>query len=325
MTAAMPCVDQAASLRIAAFPVNGPAGALDAFSSPDCAQTVDGHLAGQVSEELATKAYEEAALTSAAAVYQVAVDPGFRDAVGGGDAMLDRALSNLVESGVDGPRNRAYRRDAELVAKYWQRYCAKTEFGGARPVELLESPERVIARSDGGFAFGSTLLDELAPAFDAAGRRTGVGVHLCAASLDELNAGEYLAVLNDPTVTGASGGHTPRITEGRVVTQRATWHTTIAESGLAEVVGPKERYLATRRWRAELGLPEQVFVALSDATKPMYVDFTSPIFTAVLCTALRACADHDVAVTITEVLPGPGDAWVADAEGHRYLSELHIF
>ncbi len=322
MTAAMPGVDRAASLRVAAFPVDGPAGELGAFCSPECAQTVDGHLAGQVSEELALKAYEEAALTSAAAVHRVAVDEGFRNAVGGGDAMLERALGNLVESGADGPRNRAYRRDAELVAKFWQRYCAKTEFGTTRPIEVLESAERVLTPPDGGFALGSALLDELEPAFDAAGRRTEVGVHLCAASLDELSAGEYLAVLSDPVTT--SGEHAPRTTVGRVVTQRATWRTTIAESELAEVVGPRERYFAARRWRAELGLPERVFVALADETKPMCVDFTSPIFTAVLCTALRASADHDVAVTITEVLPGPGHAWVPDEQGHRYLSELRI-
>ncbi|GAA4003156.1 hypothetical protein GCM10022247_24990 [Allokutzneria multivorans] len=321
MTAVEPCADLTASLLTAAFPVDG----LDAFASPEQALVVDGHLAGQVSEELAGAAYEEAALTSSVAVHQVAVDAGFRDAVGGGDAMLDRALGNLVETGADGPRNRAFRRDAELVAKYWQRYCAKIEFGDVtRSVEFRQGAERVLASEDGALVFGTAFLEELEPVFEAVGRRDGIGLHLCAASLDELNGGEYLAVLNEPVPPAASGSHAPRAAVGRVVTRRAAWHTTIAESGLADVVGPKERYFAARRWRAELGLPERVFVALADDSKPLYVDFTSPIFTAVLCTALRACSDHGIAVTITEALPGPEHAWARDAQGRRYVSELRI-
>ncbi|WP_086818511.1 hypothetical protein [Allokutzneria sp. NRRL B-24872] len=321
MTAVEPRADLTASLLTAAFPVDG----LHAFASPEQALVVDGHLAGQVSEELADAAYEEAALTSSVAVHQVAVDPGFREAVGGDDAMLDRALGNLVDSGADGPRNRAFRRDAELAAKYWQRYCAKTELGAVRyAVQFQRGPGRVLASEDSTLVFGTAFLEELEPAFEAAGRRDGIGVHLCAASLDELNAGEYLAVLNAPVSPAASGSHTPRATVGRVVTRRAAWHTTIAECGLAEVVGPKGRYFAARRWRAELGLPERVFVTLAADAKPLYVDFTSPIFTAVLCTALRACSDHGTAVTITEALPGPEHAWARDAQGHRYVSELRI-
>ena len=45
------------------------------------------------------------------------------------------------------------------------------------------------------------------------------------------------------------------------------------------------------------------------------------------CTMLRAAqqnAGDDVGIVFTEMLPGAGDAWVPDANGQRYFSELRI-
>ncbi|MFC4857841.1 lantibiotic dehydratase [Actinophytocola glycyrrhizae] len=120
--------------------------------------------------------------------------------------------------------------------------------------------------------------------------------------------------------------HTPRITIDRLVVARETWRTTLAETGLGTVTGERERYLAVRRWRRALGLPERVFVKLAAETKPVYVDLTSPVFANSLCAMVRAAlrAGRAAAVTVTEVLPDAEDHWLADAEGRRYSSELRL-
>ncbi|HEX6871792.1 MAG TPA: lantibiotic dehydratase, partial [Micromonosporaceae bacterium] len=84
-----------------------------------------------------------------------------------------------------------------------------------------------------------------------------------------------------------STGHTPRITVDGLVLVRETWRATVGGTGLAEVTGERDRYLAVRRWRGSLGLPEQVFVRVDTELKPCFVDLTSPIYTRLLCTLLR--------------------------------------
>lgn len=121
--------------------------------------------------------------------------------------------------------------------------------------------------------------------------------------------------------------HTPRISVDRLVVSRETWRTTVAETGLAEATGDRERFLAARRWRRRLGLPERVFVRLGTETKPIYVDFRSLLYVRSLCTFARAAAGEGggaVSVVVTEMLPTPEQAWVSDAAGDRYFSELRL-
>jgi hypothetical protein len=122
------------------------------------------------------------------------------------------------------------------------------------------------------------------------------------------------------------GGHAPRITVDDVVLARETWRTTLGEGGLALLTSRADLYLAARRWRRELGLPEKVFARVATEIKPVYVDFTSPRYISAFCTMLRSArkAAGDVPVVFTELLPGPGEAWVPDAEGRRYFSELRL-
>ena len=121
--------------------------------------------------------------------------------------------------------------------------------------------------------------------------------------------------------------HTPRITVDRLVVARETWRTTVAATGLADVTGEAERYLAVRRWRARLGCPDRVFVKIGTETKPCYVDLTGPLHAQLLCTMLRTARTQggpDVSVTLSELLPGPEHAWLPDAAGRRYCSELRL-
>jgi hypothetical protein len=121
--------------------------------------------------------------------------------------------------------------------------------------------------------------------------------------------------------------HTPRITVDRLVVSRETWRTTAGATGLAKVTGERERYLAVRRWRLELGLPDAVFVKIGTEVKPCYVDLTSPQYAGLLCTMIRTAertGGQDVSLVASELLPGPDEAWVPDAEGRRYVSELRL-
>jgi hypothetical protein len=121
--------------------------------------------------------------------------------------------------------------------------------------------------------------------------------------------------------------HSPRITVDRLVLARETWRTTVAATGLAEGTDPARRYLAVRRWRAALGLPERAFVRVATEIKPVYVDLTSPLFTSRLCLLLRSAeraGGGEVPVVVTELLPAFEQAWLTDARGRRYVSELRM-
>ncbi|MEV4482964.1 lantibiotic dehydratase [Micromonospora coxensis] len=144
--------------------------------------------------------------------------------------------------------------------------------------------------------------------------------------LMEIFANLLGAMLLDSFKLLAPAAHTPRITIDRLVVARRTWRTTVTQTGLAGVTGEAERFLAVRRWRAGLGLPERVFVKVGTEIKPCYVDLTSPLHAQSLCAMVDAAAKSgpDVTVTVSELLPDPADAWVTDAQGRGYVSELRL-
>lgn len=126
----------------------------------------------------------------------------------------------------------------------------------------------------------------------------------------------------------AEGTHTPRVSVGRLVVHRETWRATVADCGLDDTL-PDEasRYLAVRRWRDRLGLPEQVFVRVGTEVKPCYVDFTSPAYVAAFVSMVRSArrtGGDRVPLTVSEMLPAPEQAWVPDGAGRRYFSELRM-
>jgi hypothetical protein len=128
----------------------------------------------------------------------------------------------------------------------------------------------------------------------------------------------------------SAGPHSPRVTVDRLVVARETWRTTIGASGLT-VPDRIPEYLAARRLRRALGLPDRVYAKLGSEIKPLYLDLTSPRYLSAFCTMLRgarekagAKAGDATEIVFTEMLPGPEDAWVPDASGQRYFSELRI-
>ena len=86
-------------------------------------------------------------------------------------------------------------------------------------------------------------------------------------------------------------------------------------------------YLAARRWRADLGLPDYVFVKTVAEVKPIFIDMTSPVSVSVLAATLRAARaarGERASFVVTEMLPEPGEMWVCDAAGQRYAAELRL-
>ncbi|MGC4896678.1 lantibiotic dehydratase [Micromonospora sp. DT31] len=123
-----------------------------------------------------------------------------------------------------------------------------------------------------------------------------------------------------------AAAYTPRITIDRLVVARRTWRTTAGACGLGGLTGEPARYLAVRRWRAETGLPERVFVKIGTEVKPCYVDLTGPLYAQSLCAMVDAAlrTGPDVPVVVSELLPDLDEAWVPDIHGHGYVSELRL-
>ena len=113
-------------------------------------------------------------------------------------------------------------------------------------------------------------------------------------------------------------GHGPRITVGRTVWRRETWH-------IPPALGPACPDAAAG-WARDGGLPRRVFVLSPGELKPIYVDVDSPVLTRILCRQLRRAAASfpGRAARFTEMLPGPDDCWLAGQDGRRYTSELRL-
>jgi hypothetical protein len=122
----------------------------------------------------------------------------------------------------------------------------------------------------------------------------------------------------DPFPATQADGHETRITIGRTVWRRETWH-------IPPALGPACSEAAAS-WARDLGLPRRVFLLSPGELKPIYIDFNSPVLTRILCRQLRrAAADFPgQAARLTEMLPGPDDCWLADQDGQRYTSELRL-
>jgi hypothetical protein len=124
----------------------------------------------------------------------------------------------------------------------------------------------------------------------------------------------------------APRGHCPRIMIDRVVVARESWSFADArEIAFASEKTESQRFLEARRWVRHNGFPRHVFVKVPIEPKPFYVDFDSPVYVNILAKIIRRGAQSGrVSVTITEMLPPPDHAWLFDAEGNRYVSEIRM-
>lgn len=128
----------------------------------------------------------------------------------------------------------------------------------------------------------------------------------------------------DPVPPGA---HVPRVTIGDLVVSRETWRLAACDPAFAGTADESSRYLQARAWAASLGLPRHVFCRFTGERKPIYADLTSLASIDLISRSLRRArryAGADATVTVAEMLPTPGQAWLTDARGRRYTSELRM-
>ncbi|WP_229402071.1 thioesterase domain-containing protein [Micromonospora okii] len=205
----------------------------------------------------------------------------------------------------DWPRRTS--RTAEALTGPTDRQLAFLPAPGVDPDRVLPTVDLTVSESDGRLV--ATAVD---------GTRW---------ALTEVFAGLLSAHAVDGFKLVAAAPYTPRIVLDRLVVARRTWRTTVGECGLADVTDERDRFLAVRRWRRERGLPELVYVKLGTETKPCFVDLGSPAYAAMFAAMVRAARTDGgdaVSLTVSEMLPTPDDAWVPDAAGRRYLSELRL-
>ncbi|MCB1058075.1 MAG: lantibiotic dehydratase [Acidobacteria bacterium] len=123
------------------------------------------------------------------------------------------------------------------------------------------------------------------------------------------------------------GRHVPRITIDRLVVQRETWRLPVVEVPFASAKSEAERFLGTRRWARELGLPRFVFARSPYENKPFFVDFDSPPAVEIFCRIARRALERggpETNLSVSEMLPDVSKTWLRDAQGQRFTSELRV-
>ncbi|GAA4727265.1 lantibiotic dehydratase [Phytohabitans rumicis] len=119
--------------------------------------------------------------------------------------------------------------------------------------------------------------------------------------------------------------HTPRVTIDRLVFARERWRISCQEVPVGAVADEAAAFAALRRWAASRGMPRFVFWRAAAGTKPVYLDFDSPLFVNDFLAAVRqARRREDSVVDITEMHPDPEHVWLPDADGRLYTSELRL-
>jgi hypothetical protein len=114
--------------------------------------------------------------------------------------------------------------------------------------------------------------------------------------------------------------HAPRITVGRTVLRREMW--TFATADIPWADGGDGVQDAAQAWASAQAMPRRVFALVSDQPKPIYVDFDSRALVATLARQIRAVDGAEV--RFSEMLPDADHAWLIDADGRRYTSELRL-
>ena len=191
-------------------------------------------------------------------------------------------------------------RDLDILVECIQHTVAADRPGLvlSRDVEVVETEGTVMARLPGGEVFD--FLD------------------MFAEMLTRMVINRFQLFADRP--------HTPRVKIDNMVISRESWRFNPADLDFAAEKDEAARFVRTREWAAALGIPRYVFVKSNAELKPIYVDFTSPIYVNVLAKLVRRtnAAERlpDKTITVVEMLPAHDDLWLADHEGNRYTSEL---
>jgi hypothetical protein len=121
--------------------------------------------------------------------------------------------------------------------------------------------------------------------------------------------------------------HTPRVSLDRLVLWRESWRCQAGEMSFLDHPDEKERYLGARRWAREKSMPRRLFFKTPLEAKPISLSLDSPPSVEVFVKMARKVArgpSPSQTINLSEMLPGPDQLWLTDAEGRRYTSELRF-
>lgn len=215
--------------------------------------------------------------------------------------------------------------EGELLVDIVRRHSAKTD----AQVPLLLPDLEVYGRS------GKERADVLRPTdlyirvgeervdLRARGRADRLRLLACPAGSPSI-IGDPLAAFAFPRQFGGAifsargRSYIPRITCGRVVLAREHWRIPADRVAPGSAGDEAADFAAAQRLRRAFDLPNPVFAKTPSESKPVYVDWDSPILVRQLTRMARTDGRH---VDVGEMLPGPDHLWLRQ-DGHGYTSEF---
>lgn len=117
--------------------------------------------------------------------------------------------------------------------------------------------------------------------------------------------------------------HTPRMSLGNLVIARERWNVCPKNMPFLWQKEPAQQFLEIRLWRQAHGMPQRVFVKSPTERKPWFLDFDSPMLTAIFVSWIRQLPE-EAQVSLVEMFPDVNELWLVDREGHHFTSELRL-
>jgi hypothetical protein len=117
--------------------------------------------------------------------------------------------------------------------------------------------------------------------------------------------------------------HTPRMSLGNLVIARERWNVSPKEMPFLGQKEPAQQFLGIRRWRQANGMPQRVFVKSPTERKPWFLDFDSPMLTAIFVSSIKQLPE-EAQVSLVEMFPDLNELWLADCDGRNFTSELRL-
>jgi hypothetical protein len=120
--------------------------------------------------------------------------------------------------------------------------------------------------------------------------------------------------------------HTPRVSIDKLVISRENWRLPTTDLAFAFAADEPTRYLRAQEWRHATELPRFVFVKSPVEFKPFYVDLASLPSVEHFAHAIRALDREQPGgvLSVGEMLPGPDELWLTDADGAGYTAEFRF-
>jgi hypothetical protein len=115
-----------------------------------------------------------------------------------------------------------------------------------------------------------------------------------------------------------TGEHTPRIEIDGVILQRERWRLpggALGETGQRDF----DLFVSASRWKRDHGLPDEVFVRVSNEPKPVYLDFRNQF----LIEMFDHMAAQNNQLVVSEMLPSSSGTWLQGQGGH-YSAEFRL-